>query len=77
MVLQRIRRMVANKSMAEEEATGEMERVCVGEMTRDVLHVHIQRGPPAHVHPAVHNTSTVRDTAGQRGRKETGASVGG
>ena len=69
--------MVANESTAEEEAAGEMERGGVGEMTRDPTHVYIQRGAPAHVDPAAHNTSTVRGAAGQRGMKGVGASVGG
>ena len=38
--------MVANESMAEEEAAGEMERGCVGEMTRDASHVYIRSGAP-------------------------------
>jgi hypothetical protein len=48
-----------------------------GNDSRPVACLYTQRGAPAHVDPAVHNTSTVRDAAGQRGRKGTGASVGG
>ena len=73
---------MANESTRKKEAAGEMEgdalRWGMGDdSTRDVAYLYSGGAPPpAHVEPLIPQYTRTRNAAGQRGRKEAGASGG-